>query len=1445
MADSGDQLRLQQEINKALQERQKLLEANTRILGRQAQVARDLCKSLDCSNLKNMENAANGFGDAIEQASQKSTENLSGMGQTAQNVSEKLENLGKKASALAVLTSALKGMRQGFSLTMGIVKGFGKGIFSLIGTVFNLGRSIISLPFKILGGLLNMANQGGISPFRVALEELRKEMGDFSAGPAKDIVDSVYNIRRSFNNSSMSAVGFGRIFGYGREGLANALKFTTELAKGVGPIFDSMSAEFEKNAGKLAIFNKGMGISAEVMGQMIASHKASGKDYMKTFTEMAHYSDHFAKKFNMSAKNISRDAATMSVDIAHFGDMSTKEMIELTVQMKRTGVEMKTLQGIVDKFDNFEDAARSAALLRRQFGMMIDARKMMAMNAGERAAYIKEQFHATGRSFEDMHRLEIKALTRTSGIEEKQLKMLLGRGNKEKKLSDVQKEGNKAQQIQINQLKLLKKLSKDIERQFQSGSGYTSFFQAFVAGIEKGVRRTREFRKLMINLKRGLRTVERAGIRIGRAFVKHFPGVKEMLGSMAEFFSPGRMVPNMRRVSNAFEALFKSIRNPRDISRGLDQFFNSMKKVFGDFFGGASGIGSNFAQASDVFMTVVGNLKLRIMDKAADSAASFLTAFTEGLRNFLDGDQNLGVGNVAQKIGEGFNSRFGDSFNQLSSTIKNKLFPALQDAAPVIFEALGTLMDKIRGYLSQKKVADKLYAGLVKSMEFLWKMKMGYFKYLFENKMYGKLLLISATFLGPAVAFGLMKGMGTLLLLKMPKLLFGIFGKVFPGAAAKAGAGMAAAKGAFATAAAGLGKGLVGLFKVGLRAAPWAVVAYGAVKGVSAGFERGGAAAVGAFTQAVTFGLVDGDWIEEALGGEKRYTEKIVNEITARSKKAYKAGLDQIKPLVEQTRKDLKLLGIAAGETEVDFGSMAVQFDKQLSAGAKASLENLTGLFKKQEGYAKRALKDSEAAQKTEAAANVALQTYIDAKDKQFNEKFVTLPIQDRKARLDLLKRLRAEYGKDAVKSVKYGDGDFKLRIDGNIARLGAIEHYIEQWQGKYKDYAKRVTDAAQGAANYAHENNILKLTREELLKTKDELVQAGATPAQLQKLQSMLDKKSGLEAMKRALLDGKVDINVLKAKGIEAAFKEITTGSDKDAAAAVKGLYQKYMQEMTASAVQITEEDKQAAKLGQLEAAQDTIKRIRELEKVPEELKSAQDAFKNIKVEDIKSGITDFFCKIADITKEITGAITTAGLDKPNAIVSGTVMDNFGSITSARSALDSIFKTKTVPAQTLAARQANIKAAVTAAGKIYEKLGEGIEGKTKINATSLENALSTVRVATSSIVGEGGIFDQRIPEISRKIKGTQSAADEIIKLTKKLKRIPELKAVLNMSDRFTSGEDISVTVSNASINLKVEVKLEAEKLVKEIVKVEFNNGSEGKTRLATEKSVANAVNDV
>ena len=145
----------------------------------------------------------------------------------------------------------------------------------------------------------------------------------------------------------------------------------------------------------------------------------------------------------------------------------------------------------------------------------------------------------------------------------------------------------------------------------------------------------------------------------------------------------------------------------------------------------------------------------------------------------------------------------------------------------------------------------------------------------------------------------------------------------------------------------------------------------------------------------------------------------------------------------------------------------------------------------------------------------------------------------------------------------------------------------------------------------------------------------------------------------------------------------------------------------------------------------------------------------------------------------------------------------------------------------------------------IYEKLGEGIEGKTKINATSLENALSTVRVATSSIVGEGGIFDQRIPEISRKIKGTQSAADEIIKLTKKLKRIPELKAVLNMSDRFTSGEDISVTVSNASINLKVEVKLEAEKLVKEIVKVEFNNGSEGKTRLATEKSVANAVNDV
>ena len=123
------------------------------------------------------------------------------------------------------------------------------------------------------------------------------------------------------------------------------------------------------------------------------------------------------------------------MNIEQFGFASVRSLTETAVQTKRLGITMKTLQGVIDKFDNFEDAARSAARLRRQFGIMIDARKMVGMSGIERLEYIKKQFAASGKDITKMGRIEMKYLKEATGMDAAQLAALTGKANKNKKLN--------------------------------------------------------------------------------------------------------------------------------------------------------------------------------------------------------------------------------------------------------------------------------------------------------------------------------------------------------------------------------------------------------------------------------------------------------------------------------------------------------------------------------------------------------------------------------------------------------------------------------------------------------------------------------------------------------------------------------------------------------------------------------------------------------------------------------------------------------------------------------------------------------------------------------------------------------------------------------------------------------------------------------------------------
>ena len=63
--------------------------------------------------------------------------------------------------------------------------------------------------------------------------------------------------------------------------------------------------------------------------------------------------------------------------------------------------------------------------------------------------------------------------------------------------------------------------------------------------------------KLMRNIRRSLRVVFKAGKQIGKMFVEMFPGVKQMIGGMAELFNPKHFTKLMTKVKAIFKDFFK------------------------------------------------------------------------------------------------------------------------------------------------------------------------------------------------------------------------------------------------------------------------------------------------------------------------------------------------------------------------------------------------------------------------------------------------------------------------------------------------------------------------------------------------------------------------------------------------------------------------------------------------------------------------------------------------------------------------------------------------------------------------------------------------------------------------------------------------------------------------------------------------------------------------
>ena len=612
---------------------------------------------------------------------QQLKQSLSKTGHDASSLREKMKKIGSYLEgefpvAIATAVAGLSGLRQGFSnlIAMGSsIMGFATG---LIDSLFEIGRSIISIPFKMFDGLIEMAKKAAsqITELAIALNNIKKEFGHLG-GPVASTIQSVAKDMKGFAGAG---VGAFQVFG----NVAERMEKLNALFVAGGPVLQLFNDEFKDNGGALMGYQRGLGLTDEQMGAIALTAKSTGTSMSSVLNSMTKQAHALGKEFGIDAKIISKNMAKATADVAHFGNMSQKQIGVAVVYAHKLGLELDKVTGVLDAFSTFDDAADKVSTLNQVFGTQIDAMKLVnAQDPTEVIAHLRKEFAAAGISGEKLTRAQRAIIKQNTGLDDSQIALALSSKNQGVSLDKVAVAADKAQAATLSQAAALKQLSGAMERTLKAAEPKKGgFISYFFEGFADGIRRTAVFRTLLHNIQASLMQMYAAGLKVGKAFVEYFPGVKDFIAALGDLFSPAKFKKLSGGLVDVFTQFFKDLNDPSG-KASFSGLMDNLKKKFFDFFDQSKGPGSKLMSSFGKIMDAIKVILAGGIQWVMEKMGGFIRSIVDAISN---------PGDIAGAIG-GAGGAAAKYMSPITEAFKNGwaiLGPALKDLMTIMFDGL-------------------------------------------------------------------------------------------------------------------------------------------------------------------------------------------------------------------------------------------------------------------------------------------------------------------------------------------------------------------------------------------------------------------------------------------------------------------------------------------------------------------------------------------------------------------------------------------------------------------------------------------------------------------------------------------------------------------------------------------------------------------------------------
>ena len=769
-ANEDTSLEVATQIRDMLRSQNELYMAQARLIRGQLAMMESMAEamgSIDTDRLRDGFESATEHLDAAEEAMRNfSTSGQAGMGRVAagaattadaiDSLGDSFLQAGDRLQTLGTGGIIFEALKKGINTSIDALGGFGGILAEIFDGVKSLATVILGSllsPFEVL--FKQAAQPVTNTAFREAVENLRGAFGDLATNEGAAVMEMFKSLGRQLGDTGLAT---RRILGPP----ADQLRFMTELAKGLGDRFNMVFNQgLIENAGNIVGFKKALDLSDESMKTTARIASTTGRTMDEVLREQANYAIQLGDAFGISFTEISRGMQEMENDMKRFGGMSKKALAESAVYAKRLGIEVKTLAGIMDAFDNFDSAADAAARLNQQFGIQIDTLEMLREeDPARRADMLRDSLRAAGVSYTDLDRRSKSYLASQLQISEAEAELLFNQKNQGLSLDEIKKKSGEAEKKQLTQVEVMDRLADAIQRivrqmqQMEEG-----IFANFFKGFNEGIANSREMRQLLRQVSEIMLIALQSGRQLGRAFVDLFPGITQIIEGFQELFDVSRWRKSFKDIVETFKTFFVAIQT--DPAAGLRNLWTRLQEIFFGHFDASGAGGSKLLNGFKTFFATI----IRVI---AGAIRVVIPEILHGIRdamkyltNILSGRGEGGSGNVADAVGEDLSSNlgaaFGDLFDSIAETFDDFWVRYGEDIWNAFTGLVGVIFDRVRPWL--------------------------------EEHWTEILLGLGAFFAGPAIVGALASGLGAAFSSALGDLFAGGIGGLMGGGAAAGAAG--------------------------------------------------------------------------------------------------------------------------------------------------------------------------------------------------------------------------------------------------------------------------------------------------------------------------------------------------------------------------------------------------------------------------------------------------------------------------------------------------------------------------------------------------------------------------------------------------------------------------------------------------------------------------------